>query len=288
MAEILDVTEAEYHADYSSISKTMLATFCKSPVEYHETFVTKRLDRKGSSAKMDFGKVCHAVLLEGRDLTDVVAEIPIECLKSNGHRNTTGQAWKDFERENSGKVLLKNGEKRQYQQAIDAVYRHVLADIISKSTCEKAVYWTDRATGLECRCKPDFMLEVNDVAVCYDLKFSPEISDEAFRRQAKRFSYWLQDAHYSEGIADLTGRPVTFRFWIVEPQYPFRIVPKWFCNRTREMSFERRDKKMRELLECMTSGNWTDRWIGEITLAEWDYQDGDDGEETYEGDSDEV
>jgi len=284
-AEIRDVSESQYHADYSTVSKTMLATFCRSPVEYHETFITKRLPPKLSTKRMDFGTVCHAVLLDGRDLSDLVAEIPVECLKSNGHRNTTGQAWKDFERDNFGKVLLKAGKSRLYQQAIDAVYKHPLADIISKAVCEKAIYWTD-SNGLDCRCKPDFMVEMDEFAVVYDLKFSTEISDDAFRRQAKRFSYWLQDAHYSAGVSALYSKPTLFRFWIVEPQYPFRIVPKWFCERTREQSADNRRNKIRELKQAMESGRWVDRWTGEITLAEWDYQDVET-EEIYEGDDDE-
>ena len=110
---------------------------------------------------------------------------------------------------------------------------------------------------------------MDDHLIAYDLKFCPP-DPTSFNRSARRLRYWLQDAHYSAVLTAETGKPVLFRFWAVEPTYPFRIQCYWYGQRSREIARDYHAAQLNKLAECYATDEWVDDWQGELVLSPWD------------------
>jgi len=275
-----------YHLDYGSISHSMLSVFCRSPFEYWLTFIQKTMPRKVPTKIMEVGSVVHAVLLERAAVDDLVVQYDADCFQKDGKLHGKNAA--AFRAANPDKVCMKVADVCRVIQIVDMVREHELGNLIAGATAhEKAIYWTDPLTGMECRAKPDFVCDLGDRVVCYDLKISGTISPGQFQRTAKMFCYWRQATHYSSGLTDNYGKPVTFRFFVCESQFPFRIHPYWYDDRSREIAYGSWTKSMIDLAQCYETGDWSDKWTNELTIGPWDT--GDDleitgAEEVAEGD----
>jgi exodeoxyribonuclease VIII len=271
-ARLVDMPDDEYHR-HDSLSKTKLAEFVKSPLTYKARYIDRVMPERMASKQMELGSIVHAVLLEGKLLTDLIAVIPDECLSANGSINSRGSAYREFCEREAGKYFVKERQLEPIRQCLESVERSPLAEVLGQSTQrERAVFWTDAITGLECRCKPDFFIELDDAVVCYDLKVSPMVTMDSFRRQIKSFTYWLQDAHYSQGLMQLTGKPVQFRFWVVEPVAPFRVGCYWLEeNITRVEAQQRWRKSVDDFALAKESGEYVENLQGAVVLNQWDF-----------------
>ncbi len=262
-----------YHDDYSAISKSMLSVFIKSPVEYYHKFISGLMPWKEPTNGMELGTAVHAVLLEDKRLEDLYLAYPDSCLNVAGGINPKPAA--KFREDNPDKFFCKADEYQQHVALVNAVkYHKPLMDGIASATHkEQSFYWTDDDSGLVCRCKPDIVFDLGGQTVIYDLKVSPQISDDDFARTARRFHYWLQDAHYSEGMEVTLGKPVDFAFVVIEPVFPFRVHIKRYDPRSREIAKDNRSRELRKLVNAMANKTWVDNWSGELVLSSWDVPD---------------
>lgn len=259
-------TDEEYHADTSTISKTMLNEYCNSPVTYDLTFNKGTMARKSPTKPMQLGTIMHSLLLEKKEIEDVVAIYTPECFKSNGAINPVPAG--KFRASIGNKIAVKSKELDEVLACFTAVVKSDLYDAIKQaSECEKrhgAV-----VEGVPCRCKPDILCDMGDHILIYDLKFC-DPSPDAFIRSAKRFRYWLQDAHYSAVVREELGKPVMFRFFAVEPTFPFRVHCHWYGPRQREIARDFHVRKLGELKHSMETDTWVDDWANELPLDPWD------------------
>lgn len=271
-ARLVDISDDDYHA-HDAVSKSKLNDFIESSQVFFHRHIEGTMPFKGSTQEMAIGSVVHAVLLEGKAIDDIISVYPDSVLKSDGAINSRGSEYKAWAQENAGKHWFKQADVTSVLDCVKAVQQSELAELVEAATHrERAVFWTDSATGLDCRCKPDFFLEMSDHVVCYDLKISPHISPKEFLRQVKQFRYWLQDAHYSAGVSELYGKPTQFRFWVVEPVKPWRIKCYWLdAISSRVTSHERWASSMKSLADCYRSGDWSDKWDGNIVMSQWDF-----------------
>ncbi len=266
----------DYHNDTTHLTKSQLATFLKSPVEYYHTFVTGKMRKKRPKTTM-IGSVCHAVLLEGRALQDVFIAYPDSCLKSDGSINPKPAA--QFRYDNTGKEVGKNKDEWQILSLIAAVRESKLAALIDAAD-EREQTKIGSYKGRPIKCRPDFY----SPGIIYDLKFSEDISDAMIWSNFKRFKYWLQDAHYT---ACFEEKPA-FRFWVCETQFPYRIKTRTFNPIAREMATDKWRRTMDRFIEAESTGVWEDETDAVYGLSEWDIGAEDEELVSYEGDADDL
>lgn len=259
-------TNEEYHADTSTISKTMLNEYCTSPVQFDLTFNKGTMARKSPTKPMQLGTILHAVLLEKKEVEDVVAIYTPDCFKSNGAINPVPAG--KFRASIGDKIAVKSKELNEVLSCFTAVVKSELYDAIKQAKeCEKR--HDAIVEEVPSRCKPDILCDMGDHILIYDLKFC-DPSPSAFIRSAKRFRYWLQDAHYSAVVSAETGKPVMFRFFAVEPTFPYRVQCYWYGPRQREIARDFHIRKLRELKYSMDTDTWVDDWPNELPLDPWD------------------
>lgn len=277
--------KTDYHAD-ESVSKTKLNHFATSPRMYAHYYVWKDAEPPKPKTEMVLGSAVHAVLLEDFAIENCVAVYPDDCLKSNGAINP--KPAREFEAANDGKFIMKRDLATELENICEAVQRHELGKLVThpEAVFEKPEFWTCETTGLPCRLMCDFYLDMGHEIIAYDLKTTENILPSGVRRVSKGLRYWLQDAHYSAGLAAIFGKPVRFRYWFVETRFPYRIAPWEYSPQSREIGREAYQQLMRRLAERHQANNWDDDWVGCVNylqLNPWEVGADEEGEVAYVG-----
>ena len=200
----------------------MMSVFIDSPMDY-EMFYVNQTDAPRFSKNTHFGSIMHEVLLENRKISEVARPYPSDCLKSNGSVNPKTSKVFEEECKRYSAYAVKGRDLDRIHACASAVRESILGILIESTTeREVPILWQDDR-GIKFKCKPDFLAELDDRVVIYDLKFSSQSRPDDFWRIARKFKYWLQDVHYRIGIEQTRGKPASFVFFVVEDSAPFRI-----------------------------------------------------------------
>lgn len=118
----------------------------------------------------------------GRQVT-LWSEVKAQWLSNNGHLTVlTQEEWDELHRMR------------------EAVMAHPAARALmtgAPGVAEQSVYWRDPATGLLCRCRPDFWRRDGIVV---DLKTCDDASLDGFMRSIAKWRYHVQHPFYLDGI----------------------------------------------------------------------------------------
>lgn len=267
----------EYQSLVDLLSATQLKDFYRDVSLFNRRYVERSEEVPDLSSKraVMIGDLVHQALLEKKSIGDLVEFYPDDCYKSNGTLNPKPAA--DFRErmQIQGKFVVKDDDFKRIVGACNSVMRHDLGALINFPDVEfeKPVFWTDSGTGIKCRCKPDFMYVDENEVLCYDLKVSEAVSPNSWERISKSMLYWLQDAHYSSGLAHVYQKPVRFVFWVVESVAPHRVVKYEFDAISRERGSESYVALLHDLQSRRDTNSWQEDWeegINYLTLNPWD------------------
>lgn len=266
------------------VSNSMLSDFESSPELFYGRYVTKTIPRRKRTAPMIFGDLVHESILMGIDTQAV--EVPKSALDNGGKRN--GQGFKEFAAEHPGKSLLLSEDYTRLRNSVDAVWNnHRAAEILNlaDAAVEQSIFWTDEATGLRLRCRPD--CRRLSLPLCVDLKTTRDASREAVARSMHKFGYTRQRAFYGAGVKAYTGIAHDFVFIFVESEEPhlvrcYELDPR--PDRAATKGYEDFRAGLDRLAACYQTGNWNGNgWDQVLTLDlpnwaysnQWELEDGD-------------
>ena len=288
MNDTSNLTDAEYHAMLDVLSATTIKTGYRQQWElYDQRYVSQTAPPPdlSNNIRVQIGSLVHAILLEQAEPADKITHYPADCFKSNGAINPKPAAAYRELMADQGKTVLKDEDYHRVVSICNSVMTQPLGDLVMDPTAtfETAVFWSDSTTELKCRCKPDFMFEDDDSVTIYDLKVSESASPDQWARVAKNQLYWLQDAHYSSGVAHTTGKPVAFKFWVVEAVAPYRVGCYHYDPISRERAGEAYQRLLGELNRRYQEDDWVSDWTREPTVLTLDAWDVNLPEEELEG-----
>lgn len=267
----------EYQSLVDLLSATQLKDFYRDVSLYNRRHVARTEEVPDLSTKraVMIGDLVHQALLERKNIGELVCYYPDDCFKSNGTLNPRPAA--DFRERMGllGKVVIKDDEFKRVVGCCNSVMENALGLLIGMDGIEfeQPVFWTDSGTGIDCRCKPDFMYVDENEVLCYDLKVTEAVAPNQWERVAKSMLYWLQDAHYSSGLAHVHQKPVRFVFWAIESIYPHRVVKYEFDPISRERASESYVALLHDLKNRRTINDWSEDWeieMNYLTLNPWD------------------
>lgn len=215
------MSNEDYHAN-PALSKSTLDLIAKDPALVEWSRKAPRLP----SPTLEIGTAVHTALLEPQHFASRYAVAP-EVDK----RTKDGKAaWEEFEMDARlmGKHVLSADEYAKIPAMRDSVHAHPTARSLlqGEGVAEASLFWTDPATGLACRCRPDFWLTGENVFV--DVKTTGDM--ERFGQSVIDYRYHVQQAFYSDGFAALHDgeRLERFVFVVVSTavsagRYPVRV-----------------------------------------------------------------
>jgi len=291
--EKASLSNDQYRA-IEALSATDAKVAYKNPREYEAQCLSKTRPRPDFSGKKQVvtGTVVHEVLLEKRDVTELVTHYPADCLnKAGGLIAKRANEFRDL-MASQGVIAVKDDQYKQIVSVCNAVMDHDLGQLIGRDDIvfEQPVFWTDSSTSIDCKARPDFVYEDENSVLCYDLKVTESVHPSQWSRLANNLMYWLQDAHYSSGLAHITGKPVRFVFWVVESVWPHRIARYEYDQISRERSGEAYARFMTDLSRRLDENDWAERWESEVNMLQlnpWDVNADEDGElEGFDDDGD--
>lgn len=260
------MTGREYHAN-RGIGHSALCRFGESP----EKFKYFCDNPPESSESLVLGQAFHKLVLEPDEFDAEFAVAP-EC----DRRTKDGKAlWAAFCEESAGKTVISAADFAVISAMRESVLRNpVAAKLISGSDHEVSYFWTDEASGVDCKCRPDIIGRFGQVRVIADLKSCVCAETAAFARDAVNYGYDVQAYMYKTGVLENTGDDYDFVFIAVEKKPPYAVN----VMVSDEQFVARGGRRFRELIAqyayCQESGNWygyqgANGEINTLSLPRW-------------------
>lgn len=250
-ARLVPCSLSEYHGDTSSVSHSGLELILEDPAEYE----AERLSGNPKERKKHYeqGQSFEDALMRPGPCGGDMVIIPEEVLATNGAR--VGTKWEMFKARNRDKVLVK--ETDDLCKWIRAVQGHEEAKklVETPGRLQETIYWTDDATGVECRIRMDKIFDGSNIIL--DLK--TDISPCTLRDCEKSIMKWGYDRQaefYRRGVFELYG---------VWPPFVFLFVSKAGMNNVMTIEMDdawyplakiQNDRALARYARCKTRGIW--------------------------------
>ena len=205
--QIEKMSDDEYFA-LKAISASQVKQYDKGAYWFWKSspFNPEKEPEKVSDA-LAFGKLCHCMLLE----PDAVDE---RFMVVDFGKTRTTKKYADAVEAFPGVEIVTQDEMDRATKMIGEIGRHPLASrIIAGATAEMPYTWTDKETGLPCKCKIDAIKRTKNGIVIIDYKTSSDI--QSVLNWPQKLQYPLQAEFYSRAVKEKYGEePCEFVFII--------------------------------------------------------------------------
>lgn len=248
---MIRMTNAEYHADRSAISKSGLDWISKSPAHFYAKYLDPNAKPSSKSEALIIGSGVHKAILEPNEFSDEFMIAP----EINKRTNDGKQQYADFQQRYAGKELITMETYNTIMRMRDSVLAHpVASELLTGGVAEQSIFWTDPVTGVRCKCRPDYITKHRIIA---DVKSTDDASPEGFGRSAAKYRYHVQAPFYVDGYESYTGQlSEGFVFVAVEKSPPYAVALYFVDGETMTLG---RDLYRRELAvyrECLKNQQW--------------------------------
>jgi hypothetical protein len=269
----------KYHASHDFNSRSMIVDFIEDPEIYAAKYISKLIDSwEKPTAAMEIGDLTHTAVLEPDKIEHNYVFYPDSVLSKSGGTNTN--AARDFAEEHraNGKTVLKKGQYSIVKRIAESARKKFGSLLSLPSIREYAIFWKDESTGLQLRCRPDLLIVANGVCYCFDIKTTQSIKRADFKSSSEKYFYWLQQAHYIEGVLEaikdgkIDAKEVVFKFLAVESTFLHRTRMFNISKQSYEKSREYWRNTIDRLAECIGTGNFGEAEsddIVEIDIGDW-------------------
>lgn len=246
----------DYHVDRTSISssglRALLPPGCPAQYQYD------RDNPPAPKREFDLGHAAHRLVLgEGEE---------IDVLDFDNYLTKAAKEARDEARA-MGVVPLLRREYEQVEAMEAAVRQHPAAGPLfaAEGIAERSIYWTHKDTGIRCRVRPDWLVQLPGITLAVDLKTTVDASPAGVQKAIEKYAYHQQDAFYCDGIeaAGLAPDGVRFLFVFQQKTPPYLVTVRELTDQDREIGRARNEHALRTYSECERTGNWPD-WTGPV------------------------
>ena len=181
-------TDAEYYADTTHLSNSMVSAYLRSPAYYKALYIDKTIDRPITPA-LEFGSAVDVLLTEGQDAFD--ARFSRKVLKRDDP---------DLFEENksSGKTILSPQMWIKVHQVVDKVSSTEAFKWLTSHNAMTQVTLTGEIEGIKVKGKLDFLTIVKDVAFIDDLKTTKNVKPIKHLYHCHDYNYFNQAWMYKQ------------------------------------------------------------------------------------------
>jgi len=252
---ILSVDAATYHDDAVAAQPTLSASIAKvllSSSPRHAWQQHPRLNpdyQRVEDDKFSVGTVCHAVLLEGRDIVTVV--------EADDWRTKDAKAERDAVRA-AGRIPLLSKHWVEVEAMVAAVREQLpsfQADppILTDGKPEQTIVWNE--DGVTCRTLIDWLHD--DYTAVDDLKTTKASAEpEAWTRTMYGMNADVQVAFNKRAVKAATGVDPEFRFVVVEVAPPYEMSLVSLSPQALALANDRMDKAVAIWKRCLATDTW--------------------------------
>jgi hypothetical protein len=236
----MTISNEQYHAD-PAVSASHLHAVAKSPYHYWARYINPLRMPVEPTAAMRLGSLVHCAVLEPGELAGRYGVCAPRNTKA-GKEQAERMAAAGIEAVTAGDMMAANC-------MADSVHRHPAASaLFAHGKAEQSFWWDDAATGLRCKCRPDWYTG----ATVVDLKTTTDASPAGFARSVATFRYHVQARHY---LAGLHGAE-RFVFIAVEKTAPYAVAVYELDAAAMAAGDELRQRDMRVIADCQATKEW--------------------------------
>jgi len=216
----------------------------ESPALYRHRLAVPRRDTEA----MALGRAVHTLVFEP-------AQFEAEYAIWEGGRRA-GKEWEAFCEEHDRRTILREQDAEMVTQLAEAISRHPLVQpYLDGGEFERAITWTDAATGLACKAKPDWLIP--DRRILLDLKTCVSVDGRRFGAVAARLGYHCQLAHYRAGVTAALGwEPERVLIVAAEKEEPYDVAVFELDPEALYAGAEEVAELLGKVKACRDSGRW--------------------------------
>lgn len=216
MAKYLEISNAEYR-QMEGLASTDIKRMMRS-MAYWKYFNDHPEEEKDTKA-LKFGRASHKFMLEPFDFDNEYAVEP----KVDRRTKEGKEIYAKFESESAGKEIIDEETRDKLTAMREMLYKTPYVKTLLNGEHEKSFFWTDAATGIKCKCRPDSYGKFGKHNVIVDYKTTTNAETDAFMRSALKYNYDVQAAHYSAGLEEVYGKDYLFIFIAQETTAPYLV-----------------------------------------------------------------
>tara|TARA_R100000008_G_scaffold67928_1_gene45060 strand:+ start:5830 stop:6609 length:780 start_codon:yes stop_codon:yes gene_type:complete len=208
---IYDMKDADYRA-VDAYGSTVIKTAATLSVKHART-------GRPDSTSLSRGRLIHALVLEPDEVDGRYAVQPA------GHGNSKAVREAKAAMREAGIIPVSPSDWDACNRSADSVRNHPLAGkLLSTGKPEVSMFWTHES-GAKLKSRIDWLDPEAGMAI--DLKSVGTVGathPDRFLREALRYHYAAQAAHYMDGLAACTGLTFSWRWIAVEVAPPYAVT----------------------------------------------------------------
>lgn len=216
MTEFEVISNAEYRKR-EGLSSSDIKKMMRSMA--HWKYFKTHPEEDKDTPSLKFGRACHKFILEPYDFDNEFAIMP----KVDRRTKEGKEIFAKFESESKGKEIIDDDTYNKLTDMRDVLYRTPYVKNLINGEHEKSFFWTDEATGIKCKCRPDSFGTFGNYNIIVDYKTTDNAETSAFMKSALKFNYDVQAAHYTEGLEKIYGKEYIFIFIAQETKPPYAV-----------------------------------------------------------------
>jgi len=208
------------------LSSSQISMFIDDRVAWYYTHKVKQWPKPKTIKAMEFGTQVHEMLEAGGPDKSLFVEVPREVLNKDGHKK--GKAWLQFKDAHPGAFFFNPGERCPILEIWENVNQNKIGvHLVEQERKEREVFWTDPATGIECKAKIDVDSDAPYRCIA-DWKTTRSIHPRAFQSDCHRMHYPERLALYRRGMQSETGEILPVLAFAIENTGSYRVQPSAF------------------------------------------------------------
>lgn len=303
-----------YHGG-PGISKSGLDLINRSPLHYrYATDARNDNDDQAETRWQRIGQLVHQLILEPADIwkeyahpfvapdgvlrtsDDVKEQLRLLGLKVSGTKADLidrlrdadpaakfyDDAYAEWDADRGDRKVINVAELEAAEAMAAAVEGHPLAASLFLSQPgdpELSAYWTDPATGVLCRCRPDWW---RADGVLVDVKTTEDASPENFARSINNYRYHVQAAYYLDGVREAVRQnpgclppgviePREIVFLAIEKKAPHAVAVYRIDDEALEIGRREYRQDLDRFAQCEKAGVWPGYGdaLQRIALPDW-------------------
>lgn len=254
------MTDQEYR-QAEGINKSTLWEMRKSPAHYKFLLDHPRED----TAAYHLGRAVHAAIL-----TPTAYKRGYIVAPDINRRTKAGQ--EDYKAlleaaAAAGQEILTAQEAETVRAMAAAIRRNRDAMALLKGTKrERPIFWTDEDSGLKCKAKIDAYKR----GIMIDLKTTQDAETDAFTREALRYGYDVQAAHYISAYQSTeTSVMPEWYFIAIEKAEPYIVNVLRADAGFIDHGYIIRQQLLERLKKCRESGAYPGYGVNDLCLPAW-------------------
>lgn len=252
---VFNLSNDDYHAS-PGVSKSTLDNIAVSPKYFQWTLKNQKKQTK----PMLFGAAYHCLILEAH----LYASLFYETKTQPNEPEMDAQDRWPISAANFKTLSAMREEFQRDEIAMKSIDGHR----------ELSFFWTDRETGIQCKCKLDIVL-LHGIIV--DLKTSEDAAQDEFSKTMMNYRYEVQAAWGLDGVRlslEQSGQdlgiqmPDTFMFSVQEKLEPYDIGFHKIGPNSLVKGEELYRRDLETYARCVTDGIWPGKTKGKIMETE--------------------